>query len=293
MIDTLIIPYDREMKISLMCLIILSSLSYAKDSDLSAHIAYLKGKVIIDHRDHKAFIAHKGDLLVEGDVLKVLDNSFAIIKYPDGSEAKIGADSEVEISKIHTHIEGEVVGESSLVMKYGHLILDIVNRGGEPAHVIHTHYAEFGVRGTRLLIAKNKSEEEVWASVEKGVVEVTHKKNPNHKEALLEKHGIVVTEKALTHPKEYSWVKKLNYDVQHKESFTGGFRKHASSRKKEFHLKKEAWKKSDKISHLKSNSWDKADASFLDKKERFKKELELSLQKRQEHRRVHVKSLED
>ena len=240
---------------------------------LTARLFYFKGEVLIKTLETEFAPVEKGELISAGDTLKTSSKSLAIISLPDGSKLKLGESTEITLEKLVERIEGESFGKTSIIMRAGRVLIDVINKGKEPVFEIKTKNVALGVRGTRFFAGFDKNdqgENDLWASVERGEIVVQNLSNNQTADALENGQGMIIEGgKTFTQPQKYNWVRDMNYDASSKDEGVGHFQKIKERRKREFSKRRQNWKRNQARWKKKKEIWSRFKAQYKKKLEKF------------------------
>ena len=241
-------------------------------NSFSASIVHINGKVEIHHQG-EWYPLEMEDWVGTGDIIRTGKKSLLILRFPDKGIMRVQENTEVQIASLVERIKGESLGETSLILKSGHLLINVINKKKEPNMKVKTRHASLSVRGTKFFVGHD---EHTWASVYEGEVHVEHLKNEDHQDALLPGHGMVIHEDKLTHPQKYNWVKDLNYEANKKHQHN------SSSWKDEVDEKKIDWERDEEQWKEKKEKWDRYLAAYEKKMEDWKEERDAFIERRAE-----------
>ena len=124
---------------------------------VTANLIFKRGDVLFRTPDTKFESIEVGQDLFEKDILKTESGAVAILVLPDSSKIKVGPSTEIKIEKLVSQIEDESFEESSIILRTGKILIDIINKSAEPVLKIKTKNAAIAVRGTRFFLSQEYS----------------------------------------------------------------------------------------------------------------------------------------
>ncbi|GGH50854.1 peptidase M23 [Comamonas phosphati] len=144
----------------------------------TASVEFVHGDVRSRSLDHpgdagpaKQTAVQKGQLLQEGDSLKLAPDSFVAVKLADGSLVRVQAESEVQLRQMRRKGRAGTL-QSVLDLHEGNLEASVPKQAnGERRFEVRTPTASTSVRGTRFLVF-NDADGRTAASVDEGSVAV-------------------------------------------------------------------------------------------------------------------------
>ena len=239
---------------------------------VSAFLRFKRGEVLFRTSETKFETIEVGQDLFEKDILKTEANSVAIIELPDSSKVKVGPNTELKIGKLVERIEDESFGKSSLILKTGKILIDVINKSSEPVLDVKTKNVSIAVRGTRFFVAHDQSDQgNLWVSSDRGELEVTSLRVKGAVDAIDGGQGIVVDQLGnFTQPLAYDWVKSINYDIEHRTPQFGNYSTQSQKRNEEFKKKRRSWKRDSERFLKRNEKWKRNKKRYKAKAEKFK-----------------------
>lgn len=155
--------YSAFMSVAVSLFVVLSA---SLGADSPAILARVKGVVTVAPIRGPSHPGRPGERLKLGTQVRTGDNAQAVIRLPDGSEARLRPRSDLRI-------DPELVeGKTRFVLSFGRLWSRVVGRGAPKERFeIRTANAVAGVRGTRFEVGVG-GDGSVMVSVEEGAVKV-------------------------------------------------------------------------------------------------------------------------
>jgi hypothetical protein len=238
---------------------------------VSATLKFKRGDVLFRTADTRFETIEKGQDLFEQDILKTEANSVAILELPDSSKIKVGPSTEIKIEKLVTQIEEQSFEKTSVILRTGKILIDVINKSSEPVLKVKTKNAAIGVRGTRFFISQEHSGDgNLWVAADHGELEVTSLRNKGMTEAIDPGQGLVIDQLgSFTQPQEYKWVKNINYDTEHRTPKFGEYSSQRKQRQDEFKNKRKQWKPNLERLNKRKERWKKLGKRYARKAEKF------------------------
>jgi hypothetical protein len=239
---------------------------------VSAFLRFKRGEVLFKTSETRFETIEIDQDLFEKDIIKTEANSFAIIELPDNSKIKIGPDTELKIEKLVERIDNKNFSKSSLLLKTGKILIDIINKSAEPVLDIKTKNTSIAVRGTRFFVAQDrKGQGNLWVSSDRGELEVSSLRVKGVVDAVDGGQGIVVDQLGyFTQPLDYDWVKSINYDIEDRTPLFGDYSAQSKKRKDEFKKKRKNWTRDPERFKKRKEKWNKLKKRYRAKDEKFK-----------------------
>jgi hypothetical protein len=274
-------------KLLILFLILSFELPNIMANEFVAKVLHTKGSVFLSVLNGPFGSINKGDLLSEGNKVKTGESGLVIIRFPDKSIMRVGPSSEVEIEEVVERVSNESLGKTSLILKSGRVLINVLNKSKAPIFKVKTRYAAIGVRGTSFLTSIDQETSNVDVAVDKGEVEVRSNLNDQTAEALDAGQGITLEKgEVFTLPLKYDWIKKINFDAGDKKIEPSYFKEFDNLKKIEFRKKRQAWKKNLKKWSRKVNLWER-------RKSEYSKNVKRLLRPREEFRKRKNKFLKN
>ncbi|MBT7609261.1 MAG: hypothetical protein HN576_05865 [Bacteriovoracaceae bacterium] len=238
---------------------------------VTANLIFKRGDVLFRTPDTKFESIEVGQDLFEKDILKTESGAVAILVLPDSSKIKVGPSTEIKIEKLVSQIEDESFEESSIILRTGKILIDIINKSAEPVLKIKTKNAAIAVRGTRFFLSQEYSGDgNLWVAADHGELEVTSLRIKGMADAIDPGQGIVIDQLGgFSQPQEYNWVKKINYDTEHRTSEFGEYSSSSTQRENEFKQKRKPWKANPERFNKRKAKWKKLKKRYAKKAQKF------------------------
>lgn len=276
----------------LLCFLFLVSPSLLASGEdrVSAEVFLVRGVAALKTADSDAVSLRVGDAIDTGDVVVTGENALVVFILPDGSKIKMNQNSEMSFSEIIASVGGESVGRTSLVLSIGSAVMDIENKNNEPKLEVKTKSVSMGVRGTRFYAGYDAEQNETWAAVDRGELEIY---DPNQRETraeVLEKGQAMLVQKgSFSQPTQYDWQSELDYDVSSEHQAAPRIRQMRERFRENIKAKRRAWQPDAKRMQQKRKQWAKRRENWQKRNEQFRGRLN---QLRQERRQKRVQKIQ-
>ncbi len=183
-------------------------------------VRYIKGDAFILTKGEKNKKPMKiMEKFFDGSEITTADNSFAILKLPDGSTLKLDPETNLKVEGLIQKKGNGYKGSSYFVLTIGGAMVDVVKKfSGPPSLEIETvNQVAFGVRGTTFYIFHDKDSGDIWGTVRQGqVMAMDYAKDDS--EAIDAGMSMAVVEgEVLTKPHKYRWAEKLKWSFTEKD----------------------------------------------------------------------------
>lgn len=257
---------------------------------IEARLLFMGGDVQIRTSSSTYQTATPKQDLMEGDSLKTGHQSLAIVKLPDSSKFKLGPNSEIKIKTMVERINGQNFKETSLVLKTGKILINVLNTKSEPVLNIKTPNAAIGVRGTKFFAGFDEDiTGDLYIASNHGELELTSASRvmaEDINDAMTAGYGMVVDNLGyFTQQKKYDWVKDINFDTDDENPIFGRFTERIKERKAELKAKREKWKPDRPLLQQKKRRWQEMAKRYRKKEKKFKYVRKLFRQ----HKRTFIK----
>jgi hypothetical protein len=250
--------------ISKILLIFLTLSTAAQAVDMK--VIFSKGKVQKINLENEKVNLDKGDNLVEGDILLTGKDAFVVLKIKGHSTHKVEENSEITVVNLPYYFEksSELDQGANLLLKAGTIFSDVVSSNGKKTLTIKSNNTVMGVRGTKLLVSRDKESKDVWLLVKTGEVEI-HNELSGHKDILIKGQGLVVeNDRTFTAIKRYDILKNLSWDMS-PASNTNEFSIKKKLAYKEYSDKKSKWDRNEVIFGEKEKRWDHEQRDYVER----------------------------
>ncbi len=247
----------------------------------SVSILHIKGKAFYSSNDGPFGPLTKGDVVSKGDSVKTGDNSLVILRFPDKSTVRVEPNSLIEISSIVERVSNESLGSTSLILKAGRSVINIINKSQAPVFKIKTKTVAIGVRGTYFFAGIDKESNDLDIAVQKGEVEVSKIGDPEKADAITAGKGLTLENgENFTQPQNYDWIKKVNFDASDKSVKPDYFKEHLGKKRLEFRQKRKKWQRNKEKWLAKKKLWSNRKGLHKLKENRLKGERRKLLKER-------------
>lgn len=258
---------------SFLVFIMFINLCSAAETNHSASILYIKGKAYLSVEDGPFGSLKKGDIVTTGDAVKTGKNSLAILRFPDKSTIRIEPNSLIEISSIVERVNNESLGSTSLILKAGRSVINIINKGQAPVFNIKTKNVAIGVRGTYFFAGIDEQSSDLDIAVQKGEVEVARLDDAEIADSISAGKGVTLEKgQNFTQPQEYDWIKKVNFDASDKSVDPNYLSQHLENKRLEFRQKRKEWSRNKEKWLKKKELWTKREGLHKLKEKKLKSE---------------------
>jgi hypothetical protein len=239
---------------------------------MSAHLRFKRGDVLFKTPETRYETIEVGQDLFENDVLKTEPGAFAVIELPDSSKIKVGPSTKIKIAKLVAQIENQSFEKSSIILRTGKILIDVINKALEPVLEVKTRNAAIAVRGTRFFVSQtNEDEGNLWVAADHGELEITSLRVRGMEDAIDPGQGLVIDQLGhFSQPQEYKWVKGINFDIEHRTPQFGEFSTDAKIRRAEFKAKRKDWKQDPERFAKRKERWKNLTSKYLKKANKFK-----------------------
>ncbi|MFT6070957.1 MAG: hypothetical protein ACJAT2_001806 [Bacteriovoracaceae bacterium] len=247
----------------------------------SVSILHIKGKAFYSSNQGPFGPLAKGDIVSEGDSVKTGDSSLVILRFPDKSTVRVEPNSLIEISSIVERVNNESLGSTSLILKAGRSVINIINKSQAPVFKIKTKTVAIGVRGTYFFAGIDKESNDLDIAVQKGEVEVSKLDDSDQADAVTAGTGLTLENgENFTQPQSYDWIKKVNFDASDKTVEPNYFLEHLSKKRLEFRQKRKKWQRNRQRWLAKKKLWSDRQGLHKLKEKRLKSERRKLLKER-------------
>tara|TARA_B100001971_G_scaffold61895_1_gene56895 strand:- start:96326 stop:96970 length:645 start_codon:yes stop_codon:yes gene_type:complete len=189
--------------------ILLSLISFY--SEAKGHFKYLKGNVSIIRNGKTFKVIKKNNQIIEKDLIRVGQDSLAIVKINERVTIKVEANSQLLVENPKSQ-----KNETSLLMQTGAVFVDFLNKDKKAKLNFKTRQAVMGIRGTRFFVSYGRNDKDTWMCVESGVVEV--KDRSGKKVSVKKGEGVKLDSKKVSKPQYLPWTAKLNWNLDPKKN---------------------------------------------------------------------------
>lgn len=248
-------------------ILVLSSSAHAVDMK----VIYTKGKVQKINLENKKVDLDKGGTLIEGDILLTGKDAFVVLKIKGHSTHKVEENSEITIVNLPYYFDKseELDQGATFLLKAGTIFSDVVASSGKKTLSIKSNNTVMGVRGTKLLVSRQKKTQDVWLLVKTGEVEV-HNELSGNKDILIKDQGVVVeSDRTFTAIKRYDILKELSWDMS-PASNVNEFSIKKKMAYKEFSEKKSKWDRNEVIYGEKEKRWEREHRDYIERTKNLK-----------------------
>lgn len=206
-------------------------------------VFFSKGKVVSIDGEGTQKKVKKGDYLVEGEILKTAEKSFAILKIGKHSTHRVEENSEIIIEQLPYMYEdsSELEQGGRFFLKLGTIFSEIYKKADNDSFEIKTKNTTMGVRGTKLMASIDSDSTDTWLSVSEGTVEVSN--NTSSARDIVEKDQSMIIEKDknFTKQKRYEWQRNLKWNIEKNKDNFKSFKKQRKLAYKEFRQRRSGW----------------------------------------------------
>ena len=209
-------------------------------------VFYVSGEVKLKRNDEN-IVLKKGMEILEGDLVKTNEKSFAILKYANKSTFKVDPKTELQFDELHFKVPGTKKKSTSLLLKAGSVMIDFYNPKKDKKIEVRARDVAMGVRGTHFVAAIDDNEDkDVYLIVREGTVNLYDYKNDDYDQVTDGETSLVRAGNKIQKPTKFAWIKTLNWDMKTqsasaKSSFFNSFVK--ENRAREIQAKKDIWSK--------------------------------------------------
>lgn len=252
------------MKNLIFILFFLILVNFVQASEESIKIIYIKGKAEIQNEQNELVELSKDDGIFEGDEIYTGDDSYVVLRLLDNSIIKVEPNSKFLIEELAPVVQGKTFGTTEAVLKAGRAFFEIINTDKQEVLNIKTNDISLGVRGTNFFV--DSDQQETWVGVQEGEVEVIDPLDKSKREVVLPNEGMKVEKgRRFTKPKNYQWLKNINYRNDDFKNLRSGFKNIKQQRRSEFRKKREDWKFNSKRYEKRRKKWQERKAIFREK----------------------------
>ncbi len=167
----------------------------------SALFKYVRGTVTVERSGVQIQVLKNSEIL-ENDIIRTSKKSFALIKFPSGTQIKVDPKSKLTVKNY--------IREFNFNLDRGGTIFQVKKRK-DIFFKVNTRTASMGVRGTTFYINQSKNSDLSWACVKEGSIEVIHNKS-NKKVIVNEGLGVSV-EDNISKPEALAWTRGINWNL--------------------------------------------------------------------------------